>query len=424
MPEESEDCLYLNVYVPDAPAPPGGRTVMFWIYGGSLQFGTAGQPTYDGSFFAGYEDVVLVTTNYRTNVFGFPSSPELPLQGHNLGFLDQRFALEWVQRNIGQFGGSPDKVTIFGESAGAFSVDAILTSFDKNSKPPFRAAILESGQISYGPTSSEPSSVPAWNSLAALLNCTGPQNFSCVAEAPALTIKSIIEHNALIFNPVPDNITLFPNPAGRRTQHEIAVIPTLSGNNAQEGRVFTFGQNDTVAFVEAAFPTLSQNQQQQIIAAYPIGSPGISDQYEQLSQIYTDFVFHCPEALYANATAESGIPAWRYFFNATFPNLQVFPDAGIFHSSEIPLVFRSFNQSTATEQENILSGLMQGAWAGFAKNPTLGPGWSGIGTGANFAGGVNGLDVGVIQPIGFEVEQQAVVDSTCGLYAALDLPST
>jgi acetyl esterase/lipase len=66
-PEESEDCLYLNVYAPAAPAGGNGRAVMFWIYGGSLQFGNAGQDTYDGSSFAAYEDVIVVTTNYRTN---------------------------------------------------------------------------------------------------------------------------------------------------------------------------------------------------------------------------------------------------------------------------------------------------------------------------------------------------------------------
>lgn len=125
-PQESEDCLYLNVYAPAAPAAGKGRAVMFWIYGGSLEFGNAGQPAYDGSHFAAYEDVIVVSTNYRTNVFGFPSSPELNLTGHNLGFLDQRFALDWVQNNIQAFGGDPEKVTI---------------SFPRNSNPPFRAAI-------------------------------------------------------------------------------------------------------------------------------------------------------------------------------------------------------------------------------------------------------------------------------------------
>jgi acetylcholinesterase len=102
---------------------------MFWVYGGSLEFGNAGQPAYDGSGFAAFEEVIVVTINYRTNgesnrsslhwipfhrlsVFGFPNSPELPLTGQNLGFLDQRAALNWVQSNIRAFGGNPRKVTI------------------------------------------------------------------------------------------------------------------------------------------------------------------------------------------------------------------------------------------------------------------------------------------------------------------------
>lgn len=130
-PQESEDCLYLNVYVPSTPPPPGGRTVMVWIYGGSLQFGTGGNREYYGASFAAHQDVILVAPNYRTNgknevhnqstlrshgaVFGFPGSPEIPLTERNIGFYDQRFALQWVRRNIHAFGGNPEKVTIFGE---------------------------------------------------------------------------------------------------------------------------------------------------------------------------------------------------------------------------------------------------------------------------------------------------------------------
>src|ERR1700759_5032385 len=96
---------------------------------------------------AANQDVIVVAINYRTNIYGFPGSPHLPFTENNLGFLDQRLALDWVQRNIHAFGGDPDKVTIFGESAGAASVDELLTTMPTN--PPFRAAIMESGQTSF-----------------------------------------------------------------------------------------------------------------------------------------------------------------------------------------------------------------------------------------------------------------------------------
>lgn len=236
-PEESEDCLYLNVYAPSSPAPYDGRPVLFWLYGGALQFGTASQPGYDGSWFAAYEDVIVVTINYRTNVFGFATSPEIPIAERNLGFLDQRAALQWVQENIAAFGGSPDKVTIFGESAGGFSVDALLTSYPKGSNPPFRGAILESGQISYN-AQARPSTVPQWNQLVELLGCPGNygSNLNCLRAANASAIKNAIEVNILEFNPTADNVTLVSNPLQMRLDDNIAHIPVLEGSNAQEGR--------------------------------------------------------------------------------------------------------------------------------------------------------------------------------------------
>ncbi|KAK5133457.1 hypothetical protein LTR08_007699 [Meristemomyces frigidus] len=394
-PVESEDCLYLNVYAPSTPAPADGRTVMVWIYGGSLQFGNAGQQVYDGSAFASYEDVIVVTTNYRTNVFGFPSSPELPVTGHNLGFLDQRFALDWVQRNIQAFGGSPDKVTIFGESAGAFSVDAMLTSFPANSTPPFRGAILESGQYSYRYvpyTSSE----PAWDQLSAALGCPGSysSNLTCVRAANATLIQTIIDEQVLEFNPSPDNVTLVTHPAQQRLSGDIAYIPVLGGSNAQEGRVFTVGQNDTAAYLES-FTSNNTAFAAALEAAYPLGQTGLETPYDQISQIFTDFVFQCAAAKWANDTAAIGIPAWRYYFNSSFANTQAYPDLGVYHSSEIPIVFGTFMATNTTTQEYALSRSMMSTWARFAKNPAGGPGWNGIGTGGGGAVLVGAYDVEV-----------------------------
>ncbi|KAI4621207.1 uncharacterized protein J4E87_006835 [Alternaria ethzedia] len=441
-PEESEDCLYLNVYAPSTPSGGNGRAVMFWIYGGSLQFGNAGQEQYDGSSFAAYEDVIVVTTNYRTNIFGFPASPELPLAERNLGFLDQRFALEWVQQNIHAFGGDASKVTIFGESAGAFSIDVLLTSFPKDSSPPFRAAILQSGQYSYRAAPAT-SSIPAWNNLTATLGCPGTHgsNLTCVRAANATTVQTIINQNSLVFNPVADNTTLVSNPAAQRLSGDIAHIPVLGGTNSQEGRVFSVGQTNVTAYLQATFgaaPTLIPA----IEAAYPIGSNGLTNDYDVISQIVTEITFQCPQALWANATASIGIPTWRYYFNASFANTQAYPQLGAYHASEIPLVFRTYPLANTTTQEYALAHFMQSTWAKFAKNPYAGPGWNAVGTGAEgtvlvgaydfVAGGVYqdqnatvvegdwnlGVlgDVGGVRGSGVTVLPQSDLDYRCSLF--------
>ncbi|KAK4555192.1 hypothetical protein LTR86_007488 [Recurvomyces mirabilis] len=444
-PKESEDCLYLNVYAPSTPAPADGRAVMFWIYGGALEFGNAGQPAYDGSWFASYEDVIVVTANYRTNVFGFPSSPELATTGHNLGFLDQRFALDWVQRNIAAFGGSPNKVTIFGESAGAFSIDALLTSYPKSVTPPFRGAILESGQYSYR-SAPFTSSVPAWDALSAALGCPGKysSNLTCVKAASATDIQTIIDKQSLLFPPSPDNVTLVANPAKQRLSGNIARIPVMGGTNTQEGRAFAVGQTNTTAFLQTLFgpnPALISA----VEAIYPIGSAGISNVYDQTSAIFTDYIFQCPQAKWANDTAALGIPTWRYLFNASFANTQAYPGLGVYHSSEIEIVFSTYNTANTTTQEYALSNAMRGAWARFAKNPVGGPGWNAVGTGAAgqvlsgassaVAGGVllgadgeivNGtFDLGLwgnrddALGAGITVIDQKEVDYRCGVFEAI-----
>src|SRR5436305_4013978 len=125
---KSEDALFLNVWTPALDAT---RPVMVWIHGGAFQFGAGSTPWYDGTKFAAHGDVVLVTINYRLGPFGFLylaeccDDPALAPSG-NLGLLDQVAALEWVHECIAGFGGDPDNVTIFGESAGAGSVATLM----------------------------------------------------------------------------------------------------------------------------------------------------------------------------------------------------------------------------------------------------------------------------------------------------------
>src|SRR5579863_845264 len=160
-PGGSEDCLTLNVWVP-AKAAAAKLPVMVWIYGGGFAAGTTYQPRQDGTHLA-QQGVIVVSMNYRLSIFGFFVHPELAREsGHNAagnyGFLDQTAALRWVHENIAAFGGDPGNVTIFGESAGSFSVSAQMAS--PLAKGLFQKAIGESGAAFYsGGLSFEPLSV-------------------------------------------------------------------------------------------------------------------------------------------------------------------------------------------------------------------------------------------------------------------------
>jgi hypothetical protein len=241
---------------------------MFYIHGGDLTSGTSS--AFDGSSIAANHDVVVVIINYRLNgitcpipppiyllggrqaarlttcfaAFGFSNAPSLPLESRNVGFWDQRMALTWVQENIAAFGGDPRKVTIFGESSGASSVDRLLTAVPEGDPPPFRAAILQSGQatVSAFPNDGGPA---AWKALVSALSCTSSttssvdaaaaerEEFACVQKADALTIRRIVNSAALDFGPVNDNVTQRATPFA--DARHAARVPLLVGSNGQEG---------------------------------------------------------------------------------------------------------------------------------------------------------------------------------------------
>ncbi|XP_069103815.1 pyrethroid hydrolase Ces2e-like [Argopecten irradians] len=166
----SEDCLFLNVYVPSEVSAIANKTVMVWIHGGGYTSGAGS--LYDGSFLALHGDVIVVTLNYRLGVLGFFSTGDANARG-NYGLWDQIEALKWVKSNIRNFGGNPDSVTLFGESAGAFSVShlAIMPS----NKGLFHRVIMQSGSLgSFGSVIRYPAD--AASNFGSFLQCSGSDN--------------------------------------------------------------------------------------------------------------------------------------------------------------------------------------------------------------------------------------------------------
>lgn len=426
-PAESEDCLYLNIYAPNGTAPAGGWPVMFWIYGGNLQFGDAGLSFYDGSSFATNQDVVVVTTNYRTNgehnfvairsmsinrfiAFGFPGSPEIPAGSNNVGFLDQRKALQWVSDNIDKFGGGSDKITIFGESAGGYSVKNLMAL------PPspmnFRGAIMESEAALV-----DADATLSWNELASKLNCTtAASKLACVRSKPATSIQNIIDANEISFPPIADGVTHVSNVAPSITKKTFANVPFMIGTNANEGRIFSYiigveplSAANITGYLETILP--GQPALQKLVAAsYPVGAVP----YLVVSDVLTKLAFQCPAKMLSNLAVSSGYKVWRYYFDAPFPNNMPLPDLGSYHTTEILQVFGTYFTQNSTAQQIALSKYMQTAWANFAKDPSNGPGWVELGSAtkdvANLGGNGNFGETDITQES---------IDYECPIYAAV-----
>ena len=318
-------------------------------------------------------------------------------------------------------GGNPGKVTIIGESAGAGSVDALITA--PPDPVPFHAAIMQSGQATV--VASVDDSATSWNDLVKAANCHSDDVLECIRAVPASELIEIIERQALNFGPVPDGgVTWVDTPRENRltsTDQEslIARVPVLIGSNDDEGRIYAVGQNDTEEYLRALLPGGATEEVIQVLLdAYSLGAPRITNEFERIARIHTDFAFQCPAKVVSEESAAVGINAWRYYFNASFPNTQLFEGSGAYHSAEIGAVFGTYPQEGATEFQVDVGKSMQEAWAKFAKDPNRGPGWKTVPQLGVFGGGtraeVNDAGREVLATVDAEY-----VDRRCELYQAL-----
>jgi para-nitrobenzyl esterase len=375
-PANSEDSLYLNVYTP--ACDDAARPVLFWIHGGAFMWGSADTPWYDGSKFARHGDVVVVTINYRLGPFGFLYLDQLfpgafPAAG-NVGILDQVAALEWVRDCIAAFGGDPQRVTIFGESAGAASVGTLLGT--PAARGLFRGAIAQSGAASWFSTPDRTTEITAQlveqlgvrpGDAGALLATTKDQ---IIAALPAFNEGT----GRLPFQPVVDGVTLPQPPLDAIAAGNASGVHVIAGTNRHEMTLFLAGDPELATMTDAVIVERARSvvgdAADQVVAGYRARRPDATPQ-EMWLDIATDMVFRFPALQLIEAQIANG-PAWSYLFTWETPVFGGFLKST--HALEIPFVFDTLDQresefftGTGAERQGIADA-MHNAWISFARN--------------------------------------------------------
>jgi para-nitrobenzyl esterase len=365
-----EDCLTLNVWAPDtlpSPAP-----VMVYIHGGNFTANSGGNPGTNGQLLSEVTGALIVTINYRLGPFGFLAAsalaeedPTQPSSG-NYGFEDQRAALDWVQANIVAFGGDPSNVTLFGESAGAAS--ACLHLLSPRAKGLFQRAILESGFCENTPVPM----VARQTQSASLVESTGcagePSSaVACLRSKSAEEVLNAAPADAA-WGPVIDGWNLPDCAATPISAGCIAnQVPVVLGTNRNEAE-FLFATGLPAPVDENAYVAMMNNmfdgQGPAIVARYPPAS--FPSAAKAAAEALTDARFVCPTRRTGRELDGAGLPVFLYAFNHA-PVSPVFPDAGAFHTSEIPFVFgTSLWGIQLDEPERALSRMMMGYWGRMA----------------------------------------------------------
>ena len=382
-----EDCLYLNVFTPQVD--DGDRPVMVWIYGGAFETGSTSDD-YNPPRLVD-EDVVVVTINYRLGLLGFTAHPDLTAEGNgtsgNYGMLDQVAALEWVQDNIANFGGDPDNVTIFGESAGGHSVLALLAS--PETEDLFHRVIVQSG--SYGgdqPTLAEAEDLGVGRADA--LGCD-EGGVDCLRDLDASAFADLQAAEDMSFVPTSDTHFLPETTNTVIGSGDHAPVEVLAGTNLDEGTLFTaielFSREPTADedYEEAVAGIVGPELAGSVVEEYPLADYDSADQ--ALSAIATSIQFVCPALSHHGQFAENGTMVYAYEFadRDAPPLFSSEFEMGASHAFEIQYLFSDEDtlaeERGMTEDQLGLANAMVRYWANFARhgdpNPETGdlPHW-------------------------------------------------
>ena len=376
LPPLSEDCLYLNIWT-SAKSAKDRLPVMVWIHGGGFTRGFSGSKSYDGEILS-RKGAVVVTINYRLGVFGFFAHPELSAEsGHhasgNYALLDQIAALQWVQKNIAAFGGDPSRVTIFGESAGSWAVNALMAS--PLAKGLFQRAIGESGG-SFSPMKTLADAEKEGEKLAAsLTSSVAAKDEDGKTAAPQSALKALRAKPAEELLKAAELETVRPLVDGWVLPQDIATIfaqgrqndvPLIVGYNADEGTTLApQGANLKAVMFTAGIYQRYGASADQMLKIYPAAS----DEQAVMSfySAYRDQAFGWEMRTWARLATRTGHqPSYLYYFSRRPPGPQS-ARLRAFHASEIAYVFGNFVWPFPWEDtDKKLSDTISSYWVNFA----------------------------------------------------------
>ncbi|QES88240.1 carboxylesterase/lipase family protein [Rhizosphaericola mali] len=367
-----EDCLTINIWKPIKTA--SNIPVMVWIHGGGFQFGSSGEPLYNGAKFAS-KGVLFVSFNYRLGVWGFLAHEDLDKEGNysgNFGLQDQLFALHWIKKNIANFGGDPNNITLFGESAGAHAVGLLMSS--PLSKGLFHKAIGQSGAFWDSEHGSLSDASEARRKGAQLVNQYANGSLEVLRSMPASTLNDIakwdfrFDPGTSAFSPNIDNYVITDYPANIFAKGYQMDIPLITGINGAEETLFLHRswKHDTIEnFQKVVTSKIGKENMQAFSSFYPsnteqefsrsigllIGDLVISEQTWEWAQLHRQ-------------TSNSQV--YSYYFDYRSP-LNPVPE----HASEIKFVFGLMNEinnvNSLNERDLGLAEEMMDYWTNFAK---------------------------------------------------------
>jgi acetylcholinesterase len=339
----SEDCLTLNIWTPRNAHGP--MPVIVWFFGGGFTQGSTNSLYFNPeSWVQRTQEHIVVTVNFRSNIFGFPNAPQLAEQ--NLGLLDQRLALEWVRDNIANFGGDPSKIVDWGESSGAIAVDFLDLAFA--SDPIVSGKIMDSTTALFPVSETADLDQANFTAVAKVFNCS---SLDCLRNVSWQDIEAyLLQDPSLNFTPVADERIVFSNTTQRYEMGLFSSVPAIIGTNQHELNALGLGLSETRLDTSA-------NQS-----------------------------FLCTSAAASRFREAYGRTTYRFLYEGNFSNISPANFTGAYHASEIPLIMGTTGKfhGVSTEYEISVGEKMQDLWLAFAKDPVSGlrnAGWGSYGEG-------------------------------------------